>query len=145
MDHQADIRRRTTRWLGAASLLAAGAVAGGVLATTLSASASNSSTSTIGGPELGGVRPTPGHLGARPVRSDERSLSAGKTANLRAAALKAVPGGTVYRIETDAGDGTYEAHMQKADGSLVTVKFDRNLAVTRVEAGMGLGDPGPGH
>jgi hypothetical protein len=52
-----------------------------------------------------------------------------------------VPGGTVYRIESDAGDGAYEAHMTKADGTLVTVKFDKNLAVTKVESGMGDGDP----
>jgi hypothetical protein len=56
---------------------------------------------------------------------------------------KAVPGGTVYRIETDAGDGVYEAHMTKADGSLVTVKFAKNLKVTKVESGMGAGDPAP--
>jgi len=31
---------------------------------------------------------------------------------------------TVYRIETDAGDGAFEAHMTKADGTEVTVKFD---------------------
>ena len=62
---------------------------------------------------------------------------------LRAAALEAVPGGTVYRIETDAGDGVYEVHMKKADGSLVTVKFGKNLTVTKVESGMGAGDPAP--
>jgi hypothetical protein len=49
----------------------------------------------------------------------------------------------VYRIETDAGDGVYEVHMKKADGSLVTVKFDKNLKVTKVESGMGAGDPAP--
>jgi hypothetical protein len=69
-------------------------------------------------------------------------VPAATAATLRAAALKAVPGGTVYRIETDAGDGVYEAHMKKADGSLVTVKFDKNLKVTKVEKGMGAGDPG---
>lgn len=70
-------------------------------------------------------------------------MSTGDEAKLRAAALKAVPGGTVYRVETDAGDGEYEAHMTKADGSEVTVKFDKNLAVTQVESGMGAGDPAP--
>jgi hypothetical protein len=64
-------------------------------------------------------------------------------ATLRAAALKAVPGRTVCRIETDAGDGVYEAHMKKADGSLVTVKFGKNLKVAKVESGMGAGDPVP--
>jgi len=62
-------------------------------------------------------------------------------ATLKAAALKAVPGGTVYRVVSDAGDGSYEAHMTKADGSVVTVKFDKSLAVTTVEPGMGTGDP----
>jgi hypothetical protein len=52
----------------------------------------------------------------------------------------------VYRIETDAGDGAYEVHMKRADGSLVTVKFDTNLKVTKLETGMGAGDPVPaGH
>jgi hypothetical protein len=70
-------------------------------------------------------------------------VSTSLTASLKAKALAAVPGGTVYRIETDAGDGTYEAHMTKADGSLVTVKFDASSTVTSVETGMGTGDPAP--
>ena len=78
-----------------------------------------------------------------PVRPDEKSVPSATAATLRAAALKALPGATVYRIETDAGDGVYEVHMTKADGSLVTVKFDRNLKITKVESGMGAGDPGP--
>jgi uncharacterized membrane protein YkoI len=77
------------------------------------------------------------------VRTDEKAVTAAQAATLKAAALKAVPGGTVYRIETDAGDGVYEAHMTKADGTEVTVKFDKNLAVTKVESGMGTGDPAP--
>jgi uncharacterized membrane protein YkoI len=65
-------------------------------------------------------------------------------ATLKAKALAAVPGGTVYRVETDAGDAAYEAHMAKADGTEVTVKFAKDLTVTAVEAGMGQGDPAPG-
>ena len=65
-------------------------------------------------------------------------------AKLRAAALKAVAGGTVLRIETDSGDAVYEAHMKKADGILVTVKFGKDLKVIKVESGMGAGDPRPG-
>jgi hypothetical protein len=81
---------------------------------------------------------------AAPSRSvPTRSVSSATAAALRAAALKAVAGGTVYRIETDAGDGVYEVHMTKAGGSLVTVKFDKNLKVTKVESGMGAGDPAP--
>jgi hypothetical protein len=139
--------RRGRRWAAAAGLLAAGAVSGGILATALSASASGNASAaagTVSSPA--GEAGTPGPGGAQPVRSDEKSVPGATAATLRAAALKAVPGATVYRIETDAGDGAYEVHMTKADGSVVTVKFDKNLTVTKVESGMGAGDPAPaGH
>lgn len=145
MDDQSISRK--TRVGGVVALVAAGAIAGGVLAGTLSASAASSPSATTS-PSTSSVAPgassVRGHGGATPARSDEKSLSAAKAATLRAAAIKAVPGGTVYRIETDAGDAAYEAHMQKADGTLVTVKFDKNLTVIRVESGMGNGDPALG-
>lgn len=139
--------RRGRRWAGAAGLLAAGAIGGAILATALSASASSNATVAAGTVSpSGGQARTPGSGGAQPVRSDEKSVPGATAATLRAAALKAVPGATVYRIETDAGDGAYEVHMTKADGSLATVKFDKNLKVTKVESGMGAGDPAPaGH
>jgi len=134
---------------GAIGLLAAGAVAGGILASTLSATAATGTGSTGTGsagaapPSASGPgRPGPG--GAQPMRSDEKLVTGSTLTTLRAAALKAVPGGTIVRVETDAGDGVYEAHMTKADGSLVTVKFDKSLKVIRVEQGMGQGDPGGG-
>ena len=112
-----------------------------------SSSASPSAAATApsqSGDRRSGLRPGPaGGFGATPVRSDEKALSTADAAKVTAAALKAVPGGTVYRVETDAGDGTYEAHMKKADGSLVTVKLDASFAVTKVESGMGQGDPAP--
>jgi uncharacterized membrane protein YkoI len=69
--------------------------------------------------------------------ADEKSVSTAVATKLRAAALKAVPGATVDRVETDSGDATYEVHMTKSDGTRVTVKFDKSLAVAGVEAGMG--------
>ena len=63
-------------------------------------------------------------------------LLTGDTADkVKAAALAAVPGGTVERAETDAEGSPYEAHMTKADGSRVTVKVDSNFTVTNVENG----------
>ncbi len=56
------------------------------------------------------------------------------------AALKAVPGDTVVRVETDAA---HEAHLTKADGTRVTVKLDKSFALVKVEDGLGLGDPRP--
>jgi hypothetical protein len=130
-------RRRRTR---AAALLAGGLVVGGVVAGTMGASASTVTAATRSATDAVAKR-LPG--GSSPVRSDEKAVTDAQAVTLKAAALKAVPGGTVYRIETDAGDGAYEAHMTKADGTRVTVKFTKNLAVIKVEDGMGTGDPAP--
>jgi len=150
------------------ALVGSGVAAGAIIATAVGANAATSSTSgtgqaagtaqtavqPYGAANSTGSAPAPraNDHGSAPARSDEKAVDATKAATIKAAALKAVPGGTVYRVETDAGDGTYEAHMTKADGTEVTVKFDANLAVTKVETGMGTGDPrpaggpgGPGH
>lgn len=150
------------------ALIGSGVAAGAIIATAVGANAATSAPSGSGaaaasaqdaaaqpyGVAASGSAPAPraNEHGSAPVRSDEKSVDAATAAKLKAAALKAVPGATVYRVETDAGDGVYEAHMTKADGTEVTVKFDKNLAVTKVEAGMGTGDPhpagapgGPGH
>ena len=64
------------------------------------------------------------------------ALLTGDTATkAEAAALAAVPGGTIRRVETDAEGATYEAHMAKADGSQVTVKLDASFKVTSIETG----------
>ena len=78
------------------------------------------------------------------MRPGEKAETGADLTTLKAAALKAVHGGTVYRVETDADGSTYEAHMTKADGTHVTVKLDKNLTVTGVQAGMGSGGPGGG-
>jgi hypothetical protein len=145
-------RPMSKRRIKTIGLVAAGVVAGGVLAGTIGASAatSNGTTKPSGAPT--GESGTPGKPpananGSAPVRSDEKPVSAAITAELTKKALAKVPGGKVYRVETDAGDAAYEAHMTKADGTEVTIKFDKNLNVTAVETGMGNGDPmkgGPG-
>ena len=132
------------------ALVGAGVAAGAIGATAVAAGAQSGSSGSASNASARGLvsvsssnTPPGGHGGAAPVRGDEKAVSASQAATLKAEALKAVPGGTVYRIETDAGDATYEAHMTKADGSLVTVKFDENLKVIKVEPGMGEGDPMP--
>jgi hypothetical protein len=129
------------------ALVGAGLAAGAIGATAIGANAETAGTGSA--PQTTATAAptgTPGRpadaRGAAPVRSDEKPVSAAVGAKLKAAALKAVPGGTVYRVETDAGDGAYEAHMTKADGTEVTVKFDKDYKVIGVESGLGKGDPG---
>jgi hypothetical protein len=68
----------------------------------------------------------------------EETLLTGATASTtRAAALAAVPGATVIRVETDSDGAAYEAHLRKADGSYVTVKLDKAFHVTGTDSGFG--------
>ena len=128
-------------------LLVGGAAAGAlVVSAAHAATADPSLTAASSSPSSGEGTAGDGGQGQGhqfdPSRTnpDEKPVSSAIEAKLRAAALKAVPGGTVLRIETDSGDAVYEAHMKKSDGSFVTVKFDTSYAVTAVEDGMGKGD-----
>jgi hypothetical protein len=130
----------------AVGLIATGVITGGVLAGTLSANAASPTTSGTPATYTGLAGSGPGapahRFGSAPVRSDESALSASLTSSLTTKA-EAKTGGTVYRVESDAGDGKYEAHVRKTDGTLVTVKFDSAGNITAVESGMGQGDPAP--
>jgi hypothetical protein len=67
----------------------------------------------------------------------ETLLTDGTASKVKQAALDKVPGATVIRVETDSDGSPYEAHLQKADGSEVTVKVDKNYNATAVEDGFG--------
>jgi hypothetical protein len=142
-------RRRLATGIG---LVLAGAAVGGVTAATLSASADNTNTGPgTAAAAPANATPTDGQMfgrphldqpgGPQPVRGDETQLTGSDGRTATRAALAAVPGGRIYRAETDAGDGIYEVHMTRADGTPVTVKLDKSFTVTKVEAGMGTGDP----
>ena len=67
-------------------------------------------------------------------RSDETVLTGDTATKVEAAAKAKVPDGTIVRVETDAdGHAAYEAHMTKADGTLVTVYVDEDFDVVGVE------------
>ena len=125
--------RPRRRWGRGAGLIAAGVIAGSILAGTLSAGAqSNSSSSTSA------TASTHDESRAGPGET----LLTGTTAQkVRAAALAAVPGGTILRVETDAQGSPYEAHVRKADGTDVTVKVDKAFTVTTIETHDKSGSP----
>lgn len=81
--------------------------------------------------------------GDRPERTEE--LLTGEIADqVTAAALAAVPGGTVERVETDDDGAVYEAHMTDADGDRVTVTFDADVNVVEIQEGRSGGRHGRG-
>jgi len=130
-------------------LLITGAIAGGSLlgvagiasvagaANTTAPTAASSSTST-------NAAPGPGPMGdpATVAHGPGETLLTGTTAtSAQDAALAAVPGGTIVRVETDSAGAAYEAHVKKSDGTYVTVKLDSSFKVTATQDGFG---PGPG-
>ena len=123
----------------AGSTLVGGALGAALLNGTATAASSSSTTApaaSSASPSNGGAPADPslgGHVGANGTREE---LLTGDTAEkVKAAALAAVPGGTIQRVETDAEGSPYEAHMTKADGTHVTVKVDSNFKVTSTEDG----------
>jgi hypothetical protein len=113
-----------------------GAVGGSSL-NALSARAQESGNPNYSAPQttaqpMGQMDPRKGgHVGQNGKK--EELLTGDVAQKVTAAALSAVPGGTIQRVETDAEGSPYEAHMTKADGTRVTVKFDSNFKVTHTE------------
>ena len=128
------------RWLGGAGLLGAGLLAGGILA---GAHVAGAASSTSGTTSSAAATATAGRMDpAKMTHGPGETLLTGPAASrVTAAAKAAVPGGTVIRVETDSEGAAYEAHVRKADGSIVTVKFDKTFKVTSTVSGFGQGGP----
>jgi hypothetical protein len=123
-----------------------GAVAAG--ASAIAGAASNSGTTGATGATGSQSNQGPGgQPGTPPLASrhgpGETLLTDGTASKVRQAALAKVPGATVIRVETDTGGSPYEAHLQKSDGSQVTVKVDKGFNATAVQNGFGSGPGGP--
>ncbi len=131
------------RWVGAAGLVGAGLLAGGILAgSQIAGAATSSSKGTVVSSSSGSSQAGAPMDPAKMTHGPGESLLTGATASkVTAAAKAAVPGATIVRVETESSGAAYEAHMQKADGSYVTVKLDSAFKVTSIDAGFG--GPGP--
>jgi hypothetical protein len=134
-------RNRLRTWL-LAGALAAGAAVG---AASISAAATSSSGSGSTGTTTQAPPAPPAGGAVDPAKMShgpgETLLTGDTAAKVKAAALAAVPGATVIRVETDSAGSPYEAHLTKSDGTTVTVKVDKNFKVTATESGFG-GGPG---
>jgi hypothetical protein len=126
----------------AASTLLGGGIGAALLNGTANAQTSTSTTaasSTAAPAQQPPGQPPPNFdptKGGHTANGVTEALLTGDTADkVRAAALAAVPGGTVQRVENDAEGSPYEAHVTKADGSQVTVKVDSSFNVTNIEDG----------
>jgi uncharacterized membrane protein YkoI len=116
------------------ALAAAVSVAAALGAAALAGAASNGGSATSNQPAASEAQAVAN--GAPRQRPDETLLTGETASKVRAAALAAVSGGTIDRVETDAdGHAKYEAHMTKADGSRVTAYVNAQFEVVSVESG----------
>jgi hypothetical protein len=119
-------RRKKVPRIAAVAAVALGLTAGSYGIASAASDSGTGSTST------GAVPSAPKSWGAQ--RSDETPLTGDAATKVTAAAKAKVPGGTIVRVETDAdGKAAYEAHMTKADGTLVTVYVNKQFEVVGVE------------
>ncbi len=125
---------RVRTWLVTAAVVA-GATVG---AAGVANAASGGSTST--GSSGSGRAPAQGFAGSPATVTHgpgETLLTGSAAASAKQAALAAVPGATVIRVETDSSGAAYEAHLTKADGTQVTVKMNSAFKVTDTVSGFG--------
>ncbi|MCU1370279.1 MAG: hypothetical protein JWO77_1473 [Ilumatobacteraceae bacterium] len=119
------------------SVLVVGTLGGGAIGAALTTGAASATAATTAAAPATDTPHTANGI-------TETALTGTNKTKAEAAALKAVPGATVVRSETDAEGAAFEVHLKKADGSAVTVKLDANFAVTATEEGHGPGKGG-GH
>jgi hypothetical protein len=134
-----ELRKKPMQLLVAAAIVAGVAAGSFGIASAASGngSTSTSSSATASAPSglaaYAATPPSPGQ-GWGAQRSDETLLTGDTATKVEAAAKAKVPDGTIVRVETDAdGHALYEAHMTKADGTLVTVYVDEDFNVVDVE------------
>jgi len=141
--------RNKRSWLMTAAVATGLAVGAAGLAGAATGASSGSSSTTAPSAASGygqppsGQPPSGGQDPATMTHGPNETLLTGDTATkAKDAALAAVPGATVIRVETDSsGAGTYEAHLKKSDGTEVTVLMDSSFKVTSTVDGFG--GPGP--
>jgi hypothetical protein len=128
------------------ALVVLGAIAVG--ASAIAGAASNSGTTGATGSADSRDNDGPSGRPADPATMKhgpgETLLTDGTASKVKQAALDKVSGATVIRVETDSDGSLYEAHLQKSDGSEVTVKVDKDFKATDVQSGFGPGGHGPG-
>jgi hypothetical protein len=132
--------------VGAAGLAGAATSGGSSSSSTTAPSASSAYGAPFNGQAPTGQPPAGAQDPASmPNGPGETLLTGDQATQAKQTALAAVPGATVIRVETDSsGQGTYEAHLKKSDGTEVTVVMDANFKAIATDNGFGRGPQGQG-
>jgi hypothetical protein len=121
--------------IGAFAALAVGGAAVAGAASSSGTATTTTTTTTRAAP------PVPAH-GSAAHEDAEQPVTGAAATKARAAAVKALGGGTAGAVTTDFPGTGYEVTVTKADGSTVEVHLDSSFAVVE---GRGPGGFGPAH
>jgi hypothetical protein len=127
---------RIKRWI-LTSALVAGTVLGGA---GVAAAATDGSSSTTSSTSTAATAPAPVQAQDPSTLTNgpgETVLTGTEADSVTAAAKAVIPDGTIIRVETDNEGSAYEAHVKKADGTIVTLKIDSSFTVTSTIDGFG--------
>ena len=134
--------KRGRTWL-IVSAAAVGAAIGGAGIASAATTGSSSTTAASSAASSAAASGTPAADPATLSHGPGETLLTGTTAaKVKAAALAAVPGATIIRVETDSAGSPYEAHVTKPDCTQVTLKVDARFKITSTEQGFGGGRNG---
>jgi uncharacterized membrane protein YkoI len=139
-------RSKASRRITTVALLGGGVAAGVIGATAIGASAQSTSSAAPSTASTSSTSTTAPNNSGRP-NNGETVVTGSKATELKAAALKQVPGGTVQSVttETDHSGAAYEVHVTKSDGTEVEVLFDSNLNYVTTQTSPGRHGHGGGN
>jgi hypothetical protein len=121
----------------------AAGVASAATSSSSPPSSSSSPPSSSSSPPAGAPSSGQGNPATLAHGPGETLLTGTDLQKAEAAAKAAVPGATIVRAETDSsGASKYEVHMQKSDGTYVTVELDANFNAVKTISGFGAGPAG---
>ena len=126
------VKKVTAGVAALAALGLGGAAVAGATGSTSSSTASHTAASTHARPAFNGPAP-----GTRAHESAEKAVTGAAAAKARAAAIKAVGGGTAGAVTTNFTGNGYEVTVTRLNGSKVEVHLDSSFRAMQGPGGPG--------
>ncbi len=120
------------------AVVGAAVIGGGAIASAASSSSSTSGSGTSSGTPS--ARPNMPAPGTSAHENAEKTVTGTAADKAKAAAIKAVGGGTAGTVTTDFTGNGYEVTVTKSDGSKVEIHLDTSFNVMRGHGGPGMPD-----
>jgi len=128
------------KWLVLGALALVIGIAGGVAVSAATSNAATSTATTTAASQPAAApsaRPTMPAHGTAAHENAEKAVTGAAAIKAKAAAVKAVGGGTAGAVTTDCTGKGYEVTVTKSDGSKVEIHLDSSFNVMQHPGGVG--------